>query len=99
MLSSSGGAVSTGMILISTVYIAVRTPAIWHRYRGQYGRLLVSVPLVGLLFGLAHLGMLTPLSHSLFATIETGAILGVAAIIGGLGYIHPRLGYSGGELR
>ncbi|WP_144927731.1 hypothetical protein [Halorubrum salsamenti] len=99
MLTSLSGAVSTGVILVSTVYIAVRTPAIWHRYKGQYGRLLVGVPLVGLLFGLAHLGMLTPLSHGLLATIETGAILGVAAVIGGLGYIHPRLGYSGGELR
>jgi hypothetical protein len=97
MLSSSGGAVSMGVILVSTVYIAVRTPAIWHRYRGEYGRLLVSVPLAGLLFGLAHLGMLTPLSHSLFATIETGAILGIAAVIGAFGYIHPRLEYSGGE--
>ena len=97
MLTSLSGAVSTGVILVSTVYLAVRTPAIWHQYKGQYGRLLVGVPLVGLLFGLAHLGMLTSLSHGLLATIETGAILGIAAVIGAFGYIHPRLEYSGGE--
>jgi hypothetical protein len=31
--------------------------------------------------------------------VETGALLGVTAVIGVLGYVHPRLGYSGGELR
>jgi hypothetical protein len=31
--------------------------------------------------------------------VETGALLGVTAVIAALGYIHPRLGHSGGELR
>jgi hypothetical protein len=43
--------------------------------------------------------MLTPLPHGLLATVETGAILGVTAVVAGMGYIHPRLGYSGGEPR
>jgi hypothetical protein len=98
MLTSLSEALLTSIILVSTTYIAIKTPAIWYRYKGRYGRLLVSVPLVGLLFGLTHAGTLTPLSHSLLAMVETGAILGVAAVIAGLGYIHPRLGYSGGEL-
>jgi hypothetical protein len=31
--------------------------------------------------------------------VETGALLGVVVVLGALGYIHPRLGYSGGESR
>ncbi|WP_135666926.1 hypothetical protein [Halorhabdus rudnickae] len=99
MLTSPSEILLTGIILASTAYTAIKTPAIWQRYTGRYGQLLVGVPLVGLLFGLVHVGMFTPLSHGLLATIETGAILGVAAVIGGLGYIHPRLGYSGGKPR
>lgn len=99
MLSSLGDVLLTGTILASTAYIAVKTPTIWQQYKGTYGRLLVGVPLAGLLFGLAHVGMLTPLPHGLLAMVETGAILGVAAVIGGLGYIHPRLRYSGDEIQ
>jgi hypothetical protein len=99
MLTTFGDVLSTGLILMSTAYIAAKTPAIWQQYQGVYGRLLVGVPLVGLLFGLAHIGMLTSLPHGLLASVETGAILGLAAVIAGLGYIHPRLGYSGGEPR
>lgn len=89
----------TGVILMSTGYTAAKTLRIWHQYEGTYGRLLVGVPLVSLLFGLAHLGTLTPLPHDLLVTVETGAILGVTALIAGLGYIHPRLGYSGSDLQ
>ena len=99
MVTSLGEILLTGVILASTAYTAIKTPAIWQQYNGRYGRLLVSVPLISLLFGLAHVGMLTPLPYGLFATVETGAILGVAAVIGGLGYIHPRLEYSGGKPR
>ena len=89
----------TGIVLASTVYTVSKTPAIWHQYEGIYGHLLVGVPLVGLLFGIAHLGMLTPLPHGLLAAVETGALLSLVAVLGALGYIHPRLGYSGGESR
>jgi hypothetical protein len=99
MLTTVGDTLSTGIILMSTAYIAAKTPAIWQQYQGVYGRLLVGIPLVGLLFGLAHIVMLTPLPHGLLATVETGAILGVTAVVAGMGYIHPRLGYSGGEPR
>ncbi|MFC7130465.1 hypothetical protein [Haloferax chudinovii] len=80
---------------MSTAYTAIRTPSIWRQYKGIYGRLIVGVPLAGLLFGIAHVAILTPLPHGLIATIETGAIIGVAAVIGVLGYIHPRLKHSG----
>lgn len=99
MLASTDEVLLTGIILVSTTYTAIRTPTIWRQYEGIYGRLLVGVPLAGILFGLAHLGMLSPLPHDLLATVETGVILGVAAVLGGLGYIHPRLGYAGGESR
>lgn len=57
----------------------------------------LASPLIGLLFGLAHIGMLTSLPHNLLATVETGALLGVGIVIGAFGYTHPRLEYSGGE--
>ena len=99
MLTSLSELLVTGTILASTAYTVSKTPAIWHQYEGIYGLLLVGVPLVGLLFGIAHLGMLTPLPHSLLAAVETGALLSVVVVLGALGYIHPRLGYSGGESR
>lgn len=99
MFTSPSELLLTSIILASTAYTASKTPAIWSLYKGRYGHLLVGVPLVTLLFGIAHLGMVTPLSHGLIAAVETGALLGVTAVIGVLGYVHPRLGYSGGELR
>lgn len=99
MLTSLSKLLLTGIVLASTAYTMSKTPAIWYQYEGIYGHLLVGVPLVGLLFGIAHLGMLTPLPHGLFAAVEAGALLGVVAVLGALGYIHPRLGYSGGDLR
>ena len=99
MLTSFSELLVTGIILTSTAYTVGKTPAIWHQYEGIYGHLLVGVPLVGLLFGIAHLGMLSPLPHGLLAAVETGALLGVVVVLGAFGYIHPRLGYSGGESR
>ena len=87
------------IILASTASTASKTPAIWSQYEGRYGHFLVGVPLVGSLFGIAHLGMVAPLPHGFLAAVETGALLGVTAVIAALGYIHPRLGHSGGELR
>lgn len=99
MLTSFSEVLLTGIILVSTAYTAIKTPAIWHRYKERYGRVLVSVPLVGLLFGLAHIGILTPPPHDLLATVETGALLGVGIVVGAFGYIHPRLEQSGDKPR
>jgi hypothetical protein len=99
MLTSPSELLLTSIILASTAYTASKTPAIWSQYEGRYGRLLVGVPLVGFLFGIVHLGMVTPLPHGLLAAVETGALLGVTVVIGVFGYIHPRLGHFGGELR
>jgi hypothetical protein len=99
MLTSYSELLLTGIILASTAYTVSKTPAIWHQYEGIYGYLLVGVPLVGLLFGIAHLGMLTPLPHGLLAAVETGALLSLVAVLGALGYIHPRLRYSEGDPR
>ena len=99
MLMSSVELLSTVIILLSTLYTASKTHAIWQQYRGTYGRLLVGVPLVSIIFGVAHVGEFLPFPHGLLATTETVAVIGVLVVIAGLGYIHPRVGYSGGEIR
>lgn len=97
MLTSASNVLVTGIILVSTAYMAVKTPAIWRQYEGVYGQLLVGVPIAGLLFGIAHLGMLTWLPHGLLTILETGGIIGVAAVVVWVGNLHPRMVYSGGE--
>ncbi|WP_435120054.1 hypothetical protein [Halolamina sp. C58] len=99
MLMSSVEPLSTAIVLSSSIYTASKAHAIWRRYRGTYGRLLVGVVLVSLVFGLAHVGKLLSFPHDLLATVETGAVIGVLAVIAALGYIHPRVYDSGGETR
>lgn len=99
MVTPSVELLSTAIILSSTLYTASKTHAIWHRYRGTYGRLLVGVPIVSLVFGIAHVGQLLSFPHDLLVSMETVAVVGVVFVIAGLGYIHPRVCYSGGETR
>lgn len=91
--------VTTGIIILSSLYVGLKVPVIWRRYRGQYGQLLVGLSLVSLLFGLAHVGSIISLPHVVLAVSETGAEIGVLLIIACLGRIHPRLGRSGGNLQ
>lgn len=99
MLPARTQLVTTGVIVLSALYTGLKVPAIWHRYRGQYRRLLLGLSLASVLFGLAHVGLLVARPRAIFAVSETGAEIGVLLVIAGLGFVHPRLRHPRGDRR
>lgn len=98
MPTTAADFLTTGIILLSSLYTALKVPVIWQQYRGQYGHLLVSLSLMSVIFGITHVGQLISLPHTVLTIIEIGAEIGVLIVIVGLGFIHPRLPYSDGDL-
>lgn len=88
---------TTGLIVLSSVYSVSKILTIRHQYQGIYGQFLEGIPFMGALFGIAHIGWIVSLPHDVLSVTEAGAAIGVLAVVAGLGYIHPRLSYSGGE--
>ncbi|MFC6723028.1 hypothetical protein ACFQE1_01205 [Halobium palmae] len=89
---------TTGLIVLSSVYSASKSLTIRHQYQGMYGQFLAGIVLMGVLFGVAHIGWIVSLPHGILSVTETVATIGILVVVAGLGYLHPRLSYTGGDL-